>query len=165
MVAFAVGGLLGDTFFHLMPEIFLGEGEAVVRVEPKRNLLLGVGIVVGFITFVGVDKAVRIVNGGEGHDHSHGHAHGHEVVKGQGSPKGKKKRAAGDAAGKAKREKNENSAVAAATSKVKAEKTEPSSTSVKLGGLLNMMYAPFLTYLPYFSITLTLTTARTSPTT
>jgi ZIP Zinc transporter. len=139
MVAFAVGGLLGDTFFHLMPEIFLGEGEAMVRVEPKRNLLLGFGIVVGFITFVGVDKAVRILNGGEGHEHGHGHAHGREIVKEEGSPKGKRKRAAGGAAGKVKKEKSEKSAVAL---KVRAEKTESSNPSVKLGGLLNMMYVP-----------------------
>lgn len=56
MVAFAVGGLLGDTLFHLLPEIFLGEtpeGEVrAVLVEPNKNLLLGVSIMVGFVTFV-----------------------------------------------------------------------------------------------------------------
>ncbi|KAL4943441.1 hypothetical protein BDV06DRAFT_221278 [Aspergillus oleicola] len=48
MVAFAVGGLLGDTLFHLLPEIFLGEDSLdhvrFVMVEPNRNLLLGLGI-------------------------------------------------------------------------------------------------------------------------
>ncbi|KAF2469989.1 ZIP zinc transporter-like protein [Lindgomyces ingoldianus] len=82
MVAFAVGGLLGDTLFHLLPEIFLGEDEhdqvKFVMVEPNKNLLLGVAIMVGFITFVAMDKGLRIATGGEGgHDHSHGHAHSH----------------------------------------------------------------------------------------
>ncbi|KAJ3560543.1 hypothetical protein NPX13_g9265 [Xylaria arbuscula] len=81
MVAFAVGGLLGDTLFHLLPEIFLGEDtpERVrfVLVEPNRNLLLGLAIMVGFMTFVAMDKGLRIATGGEGHDHSHG-AHSHE---------------------------------------------------------------------------------------
>jgi zinc transporter 7 len=76
MVAFAVGGILGDTLFHLLPEIFLGEeAEGRVRfvmVEPNRNLLLGVAIMVGFMTFVALDKGLRIATGGEGgHDHSH----------------------------------------------------------------------------------------------
>jgi len=79
MVAFAVGGLLGDTFFHLLPEIFLGEDSPehvrFVMVEPNRNLLLGVGIMVGFFTFVAMDKTLRIATGGEGHNHSHGHSH------------------------------------------------------------------------------------------
>lgn len=80
MVAFAVGGLLGDTLFHLLPEIFLGEDEhdkvKFVMVEPNKNLLLGVAIMVGFITFVAMDKGLRIATGGEGgHDHSHSHAH------------------------------------------------------------------------------------------
>ncbi|RAL02045.1 Zn(2+) transporter YKE4 [Aspergillus ibericus CBS 121593] len=79
MVAFAVGGLLGDTIFHLLPEIFLGEDSPdsvrFVMVEPNRNLLLGVGIMVGFFTFVAMDKALRIATGGAGHDHSHGHSH------------------------------------------------------------------------------------------
>lgn len=84
MVAFAVGGLLGDTLFHLLPEIFLGEDSPehvrFVMVEPNKNLLLGVAIMVGFVTFVAMDKALRIATGGEGgHDHSHGHSHGAEA--------------------------------------------------------------------------------------
>ncbi|KAF7585137.1 hypothetical protein BBP40_012179, partial [Aspergillus hancockii] len=77
MVAFAVGGLLGDTLFHLLPEIFLGEDSPdhvrFVMVEPNRNLLLGLGIMVGFFTFVAMDKTLRIATGGAGHDHSHHH--------------------------------------------------------------------------------------------
>ncbi|KAM3080404.1 hypothetical protein ACMFMG_005359 [Clarireedia jacksonii] len=82
MVAFAVGGLLGDTLFHLLPEIFLGEDAhenvRFVLVEPNRNLLLGVAIMIGFVTFVAMDKGLRIATGGEGgHDHSHSHSHSH----------------------------------------------------------------------------------------
>jgi len=78
MVAFAVGGLLGDTLFHLLPEIFLGEAEPdharFVLVNPNKNILLGVAIIVGFLTFVAMDKGLRIATGGEGgHDHSHSH--------------------------------------------------------------------------------------------
>ena len=77
MVAFAVGGLLGDTLFHLLPEIFLGEvGEGQVKaviVEGNKNLLLGVGMMVGFVTFIAMDKGLRIAMGGQGHEHSHAH--------------------------------------------------------------------------------------------
>ena len=81
MVAFAVGGLLGDTLFHLLPEIFVGEDAEervrLVLVEPNRNLILGLGILVGFMVFVAMDKGLRIATGGAGHDHGHGHAHEH----------------------------------------------------------------------------------------
>ena len=75
MVAFAVGGLLGDTLFHLLPEIFLGEAAQdharFVLVDTNKNILLGVAILVGFVTFVALDKTLRIATGGEGgHDHS-----------------------------------------------------------------------------------------------
>ncbi|KAI4285567.1 MAG: hypothetical protein L6R38_000534 [Xanthoria sp. 2 TBL-2021] len=77
MVAFAVGGLLGDTLFHLLPETFPGEAgpnhARFVLVSPNKNLLLGVAIMVGFLTFVAMDKGLRIATGGEGgHEHSHG---------------------------------------------------------------------------------------------
>ncbi|KAF2224896.1 ZIP zinc transporter-domain-containing protein [Elsinoe ampelina] len=75
MVAFAVGGLLGDTLFHLLPEIFLGEDSPehvrFVMVEPNKNLLLGVAIMVGFVTFMALEKTLRIATGGEGHNHDH----------------------------------------------------------------------------------------------
>ena len=76
MVAFAVGGLLGDTLFHLLPEIFLGEDAPdhvrFVMVEPNKNILLGLAIMIGFLTFVAMDKGLRIATGGEeGHDHGH----------------------------------------------------------------------------------------------
>ncbi|THC98371.1 hypothetical protein EYZ11_002152 [Aspergillus tanneri] len=90
MVAFAVGGLLGDTLFHLLPEIFLGEDAQdhvrFVMVEPNRNLLLGLGIMVGFFTFVAMDKTLRIATGGAGHDHSHGHSHSHSHRDGNDKP-------------------------------------------------------------------------------
>ena len=84
MVAFAVGGLLGDTLFHLLPEIFLGEAAPdharFVMVEPNKNLLLGVAIMVGFLTFVAMDKSLRIATADEGgHDHSHSHSHKDKV--------------------------------------------------------------------------------------
>lgn len=79
MVAFAVGGLLGDTIFHLLPEIFLGEASPdearFVLVNPNKNLLLGVAILVGFVTFVAVDKGLRIATGGGGQNHHQGHEH------------------------------------------------------------------------------------------
>ncbi|KAJ6257946.1 Zinc transporter [Drechslerella dactyloides] len=89
MVAFAVGGLLGDAltclqlvFFHLMPQTFMGEAHEdkvrFVMVEEKRNTLLGLAIMVGFVAFVVLDKGMRIAAGGEGgHSHSHGHDHSH----------------------------------------------------------------------------------------
>lgn len=136
MVAFAVGGLMGDTLFHLLPEIFLGEEDhgkvKFVLVEPNRNLLLGLAILVGFMTFVAMDKGLRIATGGAGHDHSHGHGHGHT--------EGTSATASGADAGKSgakSRKKKDESAVA----KSKPAEAADANPSVKLGGLLNLMYA------------------------
>ncbi|KAL1840137.1 hypothetical protein VTJ49DRAFT_753 [Mycothermus thermophilus] len=143
MVAFAVGGLLGDTLFHLLPEIFLGEDEdpervKVVLVEPNRNLLLGVAILVGFMVFVAMDKGLRIATGGMGHEHSHSHSHehGHGETEGNGVVK-----AATGVEGKdaARRRKGGADAAEVSSPVVVEEKEHDKNPSAKLGGLLNMI--------------------------
>ncbi|CAL1716259.1 unnamed protein product [Somion occarium] len=82
MTAFATGGLLSDVFLHLVPHSFMGEhqdgGIHFVMVEEKRNILIGLGIFVGFATFFIMEKTLRVLGGGEedgGHSHSHSHSH------------------------------------------------------------------------------------------
>ncbi|KAI0514763.1 putative ZIP zinc transporter [Xylaria bambusicola] len=133
MVAFAVGGLLGDTLFHLLPEIFLGEDSPerarFVLVEPNRNLLLGLAIMVGFMTFVAMDKGLRIATGGEGHDHNHG-AHSHEP-----SPASATSSSVDIAGPEAKNRKKGSDKK---NSVVKRDEKEV-NPSVKLGGFLNLI--------------------------
>ncbi|CAN9204494.1 unnamed protein product [Alternaria alternata] len=135
MVAFAVGGLLGDTLFHLLPEIFLGEEEhnsvKFVMVEPNKNLLLGVAIMVGFVTFVAMDKGLRIATGGEGgHDHSHGHSHAkvEDTAKTTGVDVGSSKDGV-----------RSRKAGANGTSSVAETAEKEINASVKLGGYLNLI--------------------------
>ncbi|KAK8180883.1 ZIP zinc transporter-domain-containing protein [Phyllosticta citribraziliensis] len=138
MVAFAVGGLMGDTLFHLLPEIFLGEDEVdkvkFVLVEPNKNLLLGVAIMVGFMTFVAMDKALRIATGGQDpHDHSHGHNHSSE------------KKDEDSTATSSSVDKPDTSNVqsrkptSSAVQQAYPPPKEEPSTSVKLGGYLNLI--------------------------
>ena len=143
MVAFAVGGLLGDTLFHLLPEIFLGEDEhdrvKFVMIEPNRNLLLGVGIIVGLVTFMAMDKALRIATGGSGHSHDHSHtpstpAH-KEAVNGSASTSSSKKKANGDLR---KRQSSKESTPGTQSSS-DATTITPINPSVKLAGLLNLI--------------------------
>ncbi|TBU49754.1 ZIP-like iron-zinc transporter [Dichomitus squalens] len=82
MTAFATGGLLSDVFLHLVPHSFMGEhqdgGVHFVMVEEKRNILIGLGIFVGFASFFIMEKTLRVLGGdeeGAGHSHSHSHSH------------------------------------------------------------------------------------------
>ncbi|VDC06792.1 unnamed protein product [Peniophora sp. CBMAI 1063] len=81
MTAFATGGLLSDVFLHLVPHSFMGEhsghGVHFVMVEEKRNILVGLGIFIGFATFFVMEKTLRVLGGEEGHSHSHSHSHEH----------------------------------------------------------------------------------------
>ncbi|CZR64704.1 related to catecholamines up protein [Phialocephala subalpina] len=145
MVAFAVGGLLGDTLFHLLPEIFLGEDSPehvrFVMVEPNRNLLLGVAIMVGFVTFVAMDKGLRIATGGEGgHDHSHGSGHGEgvvEVVKKVGDSSALETPAKSTRS--RKKAENSNGSAKLEVVKEQSEKEKEINASVKLAGYLNLI--------------------------
>ncbi|KAG1861018.1 ZIP-like iron-zinc transporter [Suillus tomentosus] len=83
MTAFATGGLLSDVFLHLIPHAFMGEhqdpGAHFVMVEEKRNILIGLGIFIGFATFFVMEKSLRVLGGEDGHSHSHGHSHTHST--------------------------------------------------------------------------------------
>ncbi|KAL2200363.1 ZIP zinc transporter-domain-containing protein [Corynascus similis CBS 632.67] len=145
MVAFAVGGLLGDTLFHLLPEIFLGEdGDPdrvrLVLVEPNRNLLLGVAVLVGFLVFVGMDKGLRIATGGAGHEHGHGHgAGGAEELRGEEGGKSSALEGEDENHGtRSRKGKKDEGTIQKAGEKVVVVEKEV-NPSVKLGGLLNMI--------------------------
>ncbi|KAI9322218.1 ZIP zinc transporter-domain-containing protein [Dichotomocladium elegans] len=78
LVSFAVGGLLGDVFLHLLPHAFLGEhteSQPHVHVDEHKNVLIGMGIFGGLFFFFVMDKMMRVLNGGGGHDHHHHHHH------------------------------------------------------------------------------------------
>ena len=143
MVAFAVGGLLGDTFFHLIPEIFLGEEEhdrvKFVLVEPNRNHLLGAAVIVGFLTFVAMDKTLRIATGGEGHKHDHGYGSS-TVEKPVEKPVGNTS-ALEDSSAKSTRARKKGDQTGTQTELVKLEKEQSRdiNASVKLAGYLNLM--------------------------
>jgi zinc transporter 7 len=136
MVAFAVGGLLGDTLFHLLPEIFLGEDEhnrvKFVMVEPNRNLLLGLGIMVGLVTFMAMDKALRIATGGGGHSHDHSNSNPEQKQLGNGSATGVSKEKSN---GEVRKRKGTEEV---SKDNVLTEKA-PINPSVKLAGLLNLI--------------------------
>ena len=132
MVAFAVGGLLGDTLLHLVPQTFMGEPHDerahFVMNDPRRNAVLGLFIFIGFATFVAMDKTLRIMTaGGGGYSHSHPHPHssgatssGVELTK-SGDTKQRKGKKAED------------------RNKVEEKETEHNSPSVKPSSILNLV--------------------------
>lgn len=130
---------MGDTLFHLIPEIFLGESDdhdvaKFVLVEPNRNLLLGVAILVGFMTFVAMDKAVRIATGSSGHDHGHSHSHSSSEKTSVNNQTTAIELPGSDTSGlKSRRKPTESSPIAECDDK------KDTNTSIKMGGFLNLM--------------------------
>lgn len=159
MVAFAVGGLLGDTLFHLLPEIFLGEhgdGKArFVLVEPNRNLILGLAIMIGFMAFVALDKLLRIATGGgSGHSHHDHDHHGNNANVDADADAGAAAQATGaqtldktgSLAARPKRQaKAEKHGTAAGTEGLQPTAAMEAKPRIRLSGYLNLMYvSPFV---------------------
>uniref|UniRef100_A0A1Y1KSV1 Uncharacterized protein n=1 Tax=Photinus pyralis TaxID=7054 RepID=A0A1Y1KSV1_PHOPY len=81
LLAFASGGLLGDAFLHLIPHANMaiesskgshshshshGGGEH----EGGHDMSVGLGVLLGIVVFLVVEKGVRFVKGGHGHSHT-----------------------------------------------------------------------------------------------
>lgn len=98
MIAFATGGLLGDTLLNLVPHSFFGEpsptaeGVQVVVVSKERNIVVSLAIFGGFALFFCLDKGFRYLSAryspesqGHSHSHSHSHSESHDTSVGQSS--------------------------------------------------------------------------------
>ncbi|KAG0302158.1 hypothetical protein BGZ98_007735 [Dissophora globulifera] len=140
LVAFAVGGLLGDVFLHLLPHSFLGEvhtGDFVAANE-KKNVAVGLSIFVGFFAFFCIDKIMRVVSGGEGgHSHSHGHEHSDKKVDGDNEPSHHHHEDSKDSGLRQRKGDKEQEVVKADESK--ASPTKEVSNSIKLSAYLNLI--------------------------
>lgn len=99
LLSFASGGLLGDAFLHLIPHAISphdhshGEddhahhhhdgdhhhddhhhGDHHHGHDHMKDMIIGLWVLAGIVTFLAVEKFVRLAKGGGGHGHSHGHA-------------------------------------------------------------------------------------------
>lgn len=81
LLAFASGGLLGDAFLHLIPHAAMSVEEGNVHShshshgsdssEHSHDMSVGLWVLAGIVSFLIVEKIVRIIKG----KHSHSHAH------------------------------------------------------------------------------------------
>lgn len=80
LLAFASGGLLGDAFLHLIPHSVAPHSHDshshshthdVNEGGHHHDMWVGLWVLAGIITFLAVEKVVRLLK--IGHDHSHGH--------------------------------------------------------------------------------------------
>lgn len=86
LLAFASGSLLGDAFLHLIPHAISphshhgDEGhdhhhhhhEGEEEHSHGHDMSIGLWVLAGIITFLAVEKGVRLMKGSSGHSHSHG---------------------------------------------------------------------------------------------
>lgn len=86
---------------------------------------------IGFVTFVAMDKGLRIATGGQGHDHSHGSV---EVVKSSSTTS-----ALEESPAKSTRSRNKKSDGNKDLVVIKEDKNIEINSSVKLAGYLNLM--------------------------
>ncbi|KAH9247026.1 hypothetical protein BASA81_015364 [Batrachochytrium salamandrivorans] len=72
MVAFAVGGLLGDVFLHLLPHASSSGHHSHDAHHHSHDNTGGLWVLFGIFSFFLLERIVRAYNGGGGHSHSHG---------------------------------------------------------------------------------------------
>ena len=91
MISFAIGGLLGDVFFHTLPHIGGGHdhghshgeshgGHAHDPAETFNNFIIVLGII-SFFLLEKITHAILEKSHSHGHSHSHNHNHGKKKSK------------------------------------------------------------------------------------
>lgn len=92
LLAFASGGLLGDAFLHLIPHALEPHGHGHSHEggdhDHSHDMSVGISVLLGIMTFLLVEKLVRLVKGG--HQHSHGKGPAPKNEKGAKDEKGTK---------------------------------------------------------------------------
>ncbi|XP_045521460.1 protein catecholamines up [Pieris brassicae] len=83
LLSFASGGLLGDAFLHLIPHALIsstsdgghshshshGGSHSHDEEHGPHDITVGLGVLGGIITFLVVEKTMRLFSGGHGHSH------------------------------------------------------------------------------------------------
>ena len=124
LLSFASGGLLGDAFLHLIPHALIPHTheehshshDSEDGHEHGHDMSVGLCVLLGIITFLVVEKAVRLI---KGDDNVHSHSHGSKEI--EKSSKGKKD------SGKGKDD-----------SKDKTKVVEGGKSDIKIAGYLNL---------------------------
>lgn len=125
LLSFAAGGLLGDAFLHLIPHAMLPhshESSSETHSHShshddesehhEHDMTIGLCVLLGLITFLIVEKTIRIIKG------SHSHSHVHQEKK--------------DSVLSEKKEEKKNS------NKAVSKVCKPSESDIKIAGYLNL---------------------------
>lgn len=83
LLSFASGGLLGDAFLHLIPHALVPHSHSTSDHSHSHShshdehghghdMSVGLWVLSGILTFLVVEKCVRLVKGGHGHSHGSG---------------------------------------------------------------------------------------------
>ena len=70
MLAFALGGLLGDVFFHTLPHLNSNKDNSTINHE--QTLYVNLIIIVGILTFFLIERLTYHLCKGDNHTHDHG---------------------------------------------------------------------------------------------
>lgn len=79
LLSFAAGGLLGDAFLHLIPHAMLPHSHEEKHYHRhnhdsehhEHDMTIGLCVLLGLITFLIVEKIIRIIKGAHSHSHVH----------------------------------------------------------------------------------------------